>query len=91
MFGVIVILFMTPSGHPWIINEMNMLPGKNMINKYFCSTILILVQIKTSGSKIHTINIAVNTSTGYIHFCHEIFCLCVHLIELNWYQIAISH
>ena len=23
MFGFIVILFMTPSGHPWIINEIN--------------------------------------------------------------------
>ena len=72
-------------------NILNEYVARKKIEKKFSTKTLIL-QIKTSGSKIHTINIAVNTtSTGYVHFCHEIFCLCVHLIELNWYQIAISH
>ena len=71
-------------------NILNESVARKKYNKKFSATILIL-QIKTSGNKIHTINVVVNTSTGYIHFCHEIFCLCVHLIKLNWYQIAISH
>ena len=32
MFGFIVILFMTPSGHPWIINEIQVLINEKVSN-----------------------------------------------------------